>query len=339
MTAPLVTVDNLHRSFQGRLRLRRLARLRWEREPPIEPLRGVHFTVDPGEWLAIIGANGVGKTTILKVIAGLLRPHTGRVLVNELDVAREEGRTRALVGYALADERSFYWRLTVRQNLVFFSGLEGLTGAAARERIEMLLRRMDLLEQADLPFAALSTGMKQRLTLARALLSRPRVLLLDEPTRSLDANHAADVWAVVREEVQSANGCVVLVTHQLQDAVSQSDRVVTLHDGVIAMETTAASLRESARDSSGLIVTVQGLPRPALAALRAFAGVRDIRVASSNGNEQVLEVWTENGSLPLSDFITELTDAGATISALQQGTPMQAVLERLTTHRREAVSP
>ncbi len=329
MTPPLVCVEGLHREFQGPLDWRRLARLRWERRGEAAPLRGVTFSVDAGEWLAIIGGNGAGKTTVLKVIAGLLLPSSGRVVVDGIDVVRHPRRVQAMVGYALADERSFFWRLNLLDNLEFFATLVGVPRRERRARSEHLLERLDLAAHAERPFAALSTGMKQRLTIARALLGRPRVLLLDEPTRSLDGEHARQVWSVVRDEMQATGGSVLLVTHQLEDAVSQCHRVATLHDGVIALESTADQLRERASGSHGLIIAVRDLPRPMLARLRDFEGVRDIRVASENAGEQVLEVWTRNGDLPLAGFIGELTSSGASIASLQQGIPLQAVLEQL----------
>lgn len=332
MTAPLVLVEGVSKSFTPAGPLRRLLR----RSAPVQQvLRGVDLAVDRGDWLALMGVNGAGKTTLLKVLAGLLLPDSGRASVAGFDVIREEQQARGLAGYVLADERSFYWRLTARQNLEFFAALNGLHGRAARDRICTLLDRLDLLDVADTSFATFSSGMKQRLAVARALLVRPRVLLMDEPARSLDAGHAAALWQFVREEISDRDGCVILVTHQVEEALTQCQQAAILDDGRIVLNTAVHNLRPAASVLDGYTIAVRGLSPAGLNALRTFQGVRDIRVASQTGGEQLLEVWTHNGDLPLAGFIGELTGAGATLCSLQRAAPLQGVLEQVTAHLRE----
>src|SRR6266850_2839493 len=159
------------------LRLKKLLRRKFK--PPVEALRDVSFNIRAGEIFGLIGPNGAGKTTLTKIIATLIQPTEGSATVNGHDTVRDDERVRRNVGLAGAEERSFYWRLTAEQNLLFFARLHGLSARSARDRISELLALLDLQDLARRRFAELSTGNKQRLSVARALLANPPVLLLD----------------------------------------------------------------------------------------------------------------------------------------------------------------
>jgi ABC-type methionine transport system ATPase subunit len=152
----------------------------------VTALDGLDLEVGRGRVFCLLGPNGAGKTTLIKVLATLVLPDGGRASVAGYDVALEPGPAKNAVGYAVSDERSFYWRLTGRQNLEFFGALYGLGGPARDRRIDELLRLAGLEEAADLRFNGYSTGMRQMLAFARALLADAAILLVDEPTRSLD---------------------------------------------------------------------------------------------------------------------------------------------------------
>ncbi len=330
MTTPVLEVRGVGRHFPAHATgLRDLLRRRPVPRPAV--LRSVDLELSEGQWYCLIGQNGTGKTTLLRIVAGLLRPSAGRVLIDGQNV--EERRGRPLAGYALADERSFHWRLSAFQNLRFFARLEGLSSRDANRRVDQLLEGFDLESVRDRSFAELSTGMRQRLAIARGLIVVPRVLLMDEPTRSLDLGHAADAMHVVRAELRQTGGCVLMVTHQLEQALAEADRIGVLHQGVIVEEFTPASLATAAGGAEGVTVSVRGMPTVVLASLRAVAGVRDIRVASSAAGEQVLEVWASDGGFALDRLIGELTDSGASITGLQRGTPLQALIEKITALR------
>jgi ABC-2 type transport system ATP-binding protein len=193
-------------------------------------VKRLSLSILEGEVLSLLGPNGSGKTTTLKLIATVLLPDAGRVLVNGRDSRKETQSVRRKVGFALAAERSFFPRLTVRENLWFFAALENVVGQQARQRIELLLDQVALSASADKQVMKLSSGLYQRLAIARALLKQPRVLLLDEPTRSLDPGAAVRLWSLVRQ--LSASGItVVLATHNFNEAISVSDRVAVLAKG------------------------------------------------------------------------------------------------------------
>ena len=193
MTAAMIEVYNVAKGFHSRPAA---VSMMWHRPAATTPvLRDVSLTVEEGDFVALLGANGVGKTTLMKMIGTLLLPDSGSIYVLDHDAVREERAVRADVGYVMADERSFHWRLDARQNLDFFARLDGIRASERAARIDYLLRRLDLASATRRPFGQFSTGMKQRLAVARALLKRPRVLLMDEPTRSIDPAHAAESLA------------------------------------------------------------------------------------------------------------------------------------------------
>jgi len=201
------------------------------RQSPVCVLRDIDLSVGRGEILGLLGTNGAGKTTLLKILATLILPTAGRITIGGVDLIHEPHRAIQLVSLVTADERSFYWPLTGRQNLEFFAAFQGLSRHAARRRIEELQEQLGL-EALDRQFGIYSTGMRHRLAIARGLLRRPPILLLDEPTRSLDPVAANGLHRLIRDMLVTQLGCtVVLATHNLQEAEELCDRVVFLHKG------------------------------------------------------------------------------------------------------------
>lgn len=193
-------------------------------------LHTLSLQVVRGEVMALLGPNGSGKTTALKLISSMLLPDRGYVLVNGADTRIESKPARAQVGFAVANERSFFPRLTVRENLEFFAALENVSRGERCARVQSVISDLDLEAAADKQAVKLSSGMYQRLGIARALLKCPSVLLLDEPSRSLDPAAASDLWGLVR--AISSNGVtVVLATHNFAEAIAVADRVAVLQQG------------------------------------------------------------------------------------------------------------
>ncbi len=215
------------------------------------------FEVAPGEVFGLVGPNGAGKTTLLKILCTLLAPSAGRAAVQGFDVVQEGAAARRQLGYCPGFERSFYLRLSGRENLRFYGILNNLPSSVLAERIPSLLTSLGLEGAADEPARNYSTGMLQRLALGRALLHRPRVLILDEPTRSLDPLAAAWVRDYLRRELAGQQGCaVVLATHNLAEAEEICDRLLVLAGGrpqalgsptEVCRQTGSASLAEAYR--------------------------------------------------------------------------------------------
>lgn len=226
----MIETWNLGKTYSpSRWRLPGLGR----RQGPVHALRGVTLQIDRGEVFGLVGPNGAGKTTLLRLLATLLPPSSGGARIGGADLVREPGRARRLVGLASGEERGFYWRLSGRENLEFFAGLLGMSPGAGARRTGEVLELVDLLPMAHQPVAQYSTGMRQRLGIARALLGMPPVLLLDEPTRSLDLVVASGVQTLVGRLAANARTTVVLATHNLDEAEGVCDRVAVLVDGTV----------------------------------------------------------------------------------------------------------
>ena len=195
-------------------------------------LKGVSLQVEAGTVLVLLGPNGSGKTTLLKLVSSMLYPDSGHIRVRGYDIQDDEEAVRRHVGFAVANERSFFARLTARENLEFFAALEDLSPAEARHRIDEVLFRVALHGFATRLVREYSAGMYQRLALARALLKRPGVLLLDEPSRSLDPTAAFDLWQLVREAAGSG-AAVIVTSHSFEEVAQVADEVLLLVRGVV----------------------------------------------------------------------------------------------------------
>jgi ABC-2 type transport system ATP-binding protein len=199
-------------------------------------LNGIDLDVRPGEIVALLGQNGAGKSTLTRIVATTVLPDDGRVHVAGIDVVARPSAARRCIGLTLGDERSWFWRLTGRQNLEYFAALYGLRRSAARARASELLETVGLADAADRRFDGYSTGMKMRLSLARALLPDPRVLLLDEPTRSLDPVAAVGFREYVSELTASRNIAVLYTTHDLHEASAIASRLIVIARGSLMSE-------------------------------------------------------------------------------------------------------
>lgn len=206
-------------------------------------LSNVDLEVQAGERIAVMGPNGAGKTTLLKLIGGLLLPTEGRVLVNGHSTLDQNTAARRSVGFVFNEERSFFWRLTGAQNLEFFGALDNLYGRKLHERVEYLLELVGLKDAGDKAISAYSSGMKQRLALARVLIAEPDVLVLDEPTRALDPMACDEVIELVQATVhRKSRKTLLIATHRPEEAAMLCDKVLIVDDGAIRSRQSIAEL-------------------------------------------------------------------------------------------------
>lgn len=205
----------------------------------IPALRGISFTAAPGESIALVGANGAGKSTLLRILTTLLLPSRGRAWVGGSDVLREPARVRRQIGFHSGSDASFYARLSGRENLELFACLNNISRQEAGKGISELAEWLGLGDAMDRQVRTFSTGMVHRLGLARALLHRPPVLVLDEPTRSLDPIAAAEFRRFLAEEIVRRRGTtLVFASHTLLEIEQLAGRAALLDRGrLIACDT------------------------------------------------------------------------------------------------------
>ncbi|MEO0867857.1 MAG: ABC transporter ATP-binding protein [Cyanobacteria bacterium J06642_11] len=208
-----------------------------------EAVRDVSLRIRTGEVLAFLGPNGAGKTTTIKMIGGLVRPDGGQVRIDGLNPHRQSTALKR-VGAVLEGNRNLYWRLTPLENIEYFGGLRQVPRRTARQRGEYLLEQFGLMDKRKTPVQKLSRGMQQKLAIAVALVHKPTLLLLDEPTLGLDVEASETVKTLVRDI--AAGGCAILLTtHQLDVAEELSDRVAVIRRGeIIAEQSTQALIQQ-----------------------------------------------------------------------------------------------
>jgi ABC-2 type transport system ATP-binding protein len=216
----------------------------------VTALAGVDLEVGAGRCHCLLGPNGAGKTTLIKILASLVLPDGGEARVGGFDVERDPAKVKDAIGLAVGDERSFYWRLTGRQNLMFFAALSDIPATQSRRRVDELLALAGLEEVADLRFNAYSTGKRQMLAFARALLTDARILFVDEPTRSLDPGSARKIRTFIKKDLVEGHGRAVLwATHNLAEAAEVADDLAIIDKGSIRISGRTVDLTHDGRIS------------------------------------------------------------------------------------------
>ncbi|MBK7319159.1 ATP-binding cassette domain-containing protein [Candidatus Villigracilis affinis] len=200
-------------------------------------VNGVDLQIKRGEIFGLLGPNGAGKSTTIRMLCTLLEPTSGTARVNGFDTVKNANDVRRSLGTVLAGERSIYWKLSGRENLEYFAALYHIPAAIAKKRVDELIERMEIKDRANELVEKYSTGMRQRIAIAKALLARPPILLLDEPTLGLDpqaARNLRELIATLKEEGHT----ILLTTHYMEEADQLSDRIGIIDTGkVIALDT------------------------------------------------------------------------------------------------------
>jgi len=227
----MIRADHLTKTFAGTDR------------HPVAALKDVSFTAEPGRVFGLLGVNGAGKTTCLRILATLITPDQGVASVQGYNVATQPTEVRRSLGF-VSGSTAVFGRLTPREMLACFGQLNGLQGAVLGDRIEALVDRLNLAPFADRLCDQLSTGQKQRVSIARAMLHDPPVLIFDEPTSGLDVVTAQTVMEWI-EDVREAGRTVLLSTHVMSEVDRLCDEVAVLHEGRICAVGTPEALRAS----------------------------------------------------------------------------------------------
>ena len=260
MAQPAILIESVEKYFPPAYSSWRALLLPLAR-PTQRALAGVSLGVEPGEVVALIGENGGGKSTLLRILATLILPTRGRASVAGFDVERDAARVRQQVGYYTGGDEGFYSRLSARENLQLFATMNNLLGPEAHPSIARVTELMGLGEVLGRQVRTLSTGMVHRLGLARALVHGPAVLLLDEPTRSLDPMAAAEFRRFLKDDIVGRHGTTLLfASHALGEVEELADRIALLEAGRLLACDTPRRLRALA-DADSLAHAVEKLSR------------------------------------------------------------------------------
>ena len=284
MTA--IQIDSVEKSYKG-----------------FKALKGVSLNIEQGEFFGLLGPNGAGKTTLISTIAGLIRPDAGSVRIHGYDVVRDFREARKRLG-VVPQELVFDPFFTVRETLRLQSGYFGIRNNDAW--IDEVMHNLDLTEKADVNMRALSGGMKRRVLVAQALVHRPPVIVLDEPTAGVDVELRQTLWKFIARLNREGGHTVVLTTHYLEEAQAMCQRVAMLRRGnVVALDTMSALLRRVS--GSQLVVRLKSGSLP--------EGLRHLisHDEHTNGDKYTLRV---NEAGDVEPILARLRESGAVIDEM-----------------------
>jgi len=274
-------------------------------------LKGINLQIEEGEIFGILGPNGAGKTTLISILSTLLLPDRGKVQILGIDGLQDGHRIREKVNIS-SGNANFLWSLTVRENLHFYGMLYGLVGKQREEKVKALVSLFNLEEHRDVPFDRLSTGMKQRLSLAKSLLNDPAVLFLDEPTVGLDPS--VSIW--IREQIRSIQKergmTVLLTTHNMREAEYLCNRIAFLKAGEIVTTGTAESLKRMVR--IGDLIRIEFKGKISEDELLRAEGVINYSIS-----DNICEMIVDEGEKRLGPLVAILSQSGAQIKKVTLG--------------------
>jgi ABC-2 type transport system ATP-binding protein len=271
-----------------------------EPKPMFTAVDGVSLQIERGEIFGLLGPNGAGKSTTIRMLCTLLEPTSGTAHVNSFDVVKQANQVRQSLGTVLAGERSIYWKLTGRENLEYFAALYHIPPAVAKQRVEELIERMELKERANELVEKYSTGMRQRVAISKALLARPPILLLDEPTLGLDPQAARNLRELI-QQLKSEGHTILLTTHYMEEADLLSDRIGIIDTGKIIALDTPDGLKRRINQKEIVRLEVTGWYEKIGAQLRGLPGVENLSASKMESDglwEVSLQSSNSRGILP-----------------------------------------
>ncbi|MCW4020162.1 MAG: ATP-binding cassette domain-containing protein [Candidatus Bathyarchaeota archaeon] len=277
---PEIRTLNLTKIFETRRRGNQASRLR-KLFKPVETMETIavddmNIEISEGELFGLLGPNGAGKTTTIRMLATVLLPTGGTATVNGYDIVKEPEKVRESIGVLLMGERSVYWKLTGRENLEYFAAMYHIPSRLAKERVKFLLDLVNLSDRADDYVERYSSGMKQRLAIARALIHDPPIIFMDEPTLGLDPNSAQTLRRFIRRLCQEERKTILLTTHYMEEADQLCDRIAILNHGRIIALDKPENLKRNLREEDIVEVEVSNYDERVLADLQRIDGVNQV---------------------------------------------------------------
>jgi ABC-2 type transport system ATP-binding protein len=264
------------------------------RKEIITALDGVSLKVKKGEICGLLGPNGAGKTTLIKILSTLILPDSGKAYINGYDVEKDETYVKNTIGLIHHNERSFFWRLTGKQNLEFFAALYGIKRNNIKEEINRVLAIVNLKDKAHIRFDSYSTGMRRKMSIARGLLINPDILFVDEPSNGLDPLSAIKIRKFLKQElVNKRKKTVLIATHDLKEAQSICDEIVILHKGKVKTQGTLKNLQKKIGTES--IDIEAKTEKQVISEINKLKGVQEIE---TNGKNLKIKVISTHILLP-----------------------------------------
>lgn len=317
MGDPIIKIRGLAKTFRVSER-----RGLWKRVPrEVIALHPTDLDINRGEVFGLLGPNGAGKTTLIKCLTTLLLPSKGTAWINGLQLEKDENEIRASIGCMLMGDRGLYWKLTGRENLDFFAALYQLSPATRQRRTREIIERLSLEDLADRPVETYSSGQKMKLAFAKALVNDAPILILDEPTNTLDLPGARELRAIVKE-LNRDGKTVIYTTHLMAEAEELCDRVAIIDRGTVIALGTLPELKASLQRDG--VTRVEGvIPPSAMSAIRGLEGVTSVALDQKDGRQELTVVSPSPRAL-LPSMIRILTEYGAVI---EQIAPTEVTLE------------
>jgi ABC-2 type transport system ATP-binding protein len=306
-----LVVENLTKTYPGT-----------RKAPPVEAVRGISFSVEPGEFFGLLGPNGAGKSTTLGCISTLVRPSGGRIVVDGAEVGKDPSGVKRRLA-VVPQMRNLDRELTVRELLVFHGRYFGLEAGEREARATRLLDDLQVADKANAKPATLSGGQQQRVMIARALMHDPKVVLLDEPTTGLDPQARRLLWEALKR-LHQRGLTFILTTHYMEEADRLCERVAIVDHGRILTLDTPAALKKSLPGAQVLDLWMRA-PRPLAPRLRELKGVLNIEaVEASDGDADGLEqlrLFVEPGEGLLDRVLVAVREGGADLRHVSLAQP------------------
>ena len=295
----------------------------------------VNLKIHTGELFGLLGPNGAGKTTLIKCLSTILIPDEGTAIINNFDIRKQTALVRASLGMVIGGERTLYWKLTARDNLIYFASLYKMPRRRIRERVDELLGIMNLLDRADERLEDYSTGMRQKVAIARALLHDPPVLLLDEPTLGLDPTFSRQIRSQIRKLSKKEKKTVLLATHYMEEADELCDRIAIINKGGIVAADTPNRLKAMVRETEIVEVVCYNPPQNAEQYLKSLCPdveiITLIRGEVTKGSPSRIKLIGGNAEKRIGTVVDALRKKNTQITSLNISVPtLEDVFIKLT---------